>query len=974
MPAYQRKIFIVLLVLLTIYIGIVSSFAQTQLKTGTISGKVIDKAIGEELPGVLISVGTKAVVTDLNGKFILAGLAEGKVEVKISLLGYKPVSYPEVMVKAGQTTLLNVALEESSTSTQEVEVVAQIKRSSTDFLQLELRGMEAVSSGLSSEVIKRTPDRTVADAIKRVSGASVQDNKYAIVRGLADRYNMGYLNGTPLPSSEADRKAFSLDLVPSAIVENIIISKTATPDMAGDFGGGLVQINTKEIPYERTFYLQGGAQTHSLTTFNDFKQGPTSSTDWLGFDGGTRSLPSGVLPLDSTVRLNGRGNAARILADQANLFNNKFASNTINARPNYSFQAGYADRFSILDNDFGVIAYYTYSNSLRKVPSLSYLPKSFYVDPNTGKEDTTRAVDQDSIAFDNYKVNVINAGILNLTYKIGQRNKISLKNMFSMSSEEQNVLRTRKEVTLGGQEERMGNDYFYSYQSNRIFNSQLNGEHLFGERNFKLNYNFGYNDMLREMPDFKRLYYDSTIFRPDPDPSNWSYQRNQARVGSFANGASFNPGLSGRFYSILKENSRSVNISFTAPVKEIGTTAKIGVFLMDRQRSFNARNFLYVQASNYNPGKLDTILRLGPNEVFNQANFSEQTMLQRESTQPSDNYTAASDWKGGFFMLDHKWFNNRLNIIWGARYEGYRQQLTSASLGQKVKVDTTWGDLLPSVNFKYNITEDFVVRGAFSQTVSRPEFREFAPLAFYELNYNLVVIGNPALNRTKINNWDLKLEYYLQDGSMFSVNPFIKYFNNPVEFFIYDNAGGKQLSYFNTKEANNTGIEFEARLKFEFADKLLGTNWLKDLTVFGNYAYIDSKVNLEVLPGTAQLLKERPLQGQSPYLINLGLQYSNEDLGLDAQVTYNKFGRRIVITANAANALIWENPRDIIDLSISKTIYKKLSARFILGDLLAQDLILYQDRNLSGNLDDQDIKSFTFRNGRTLTLGINYTF
>lgn len=942
---------------------------------GTIAGKVIDKATAEELPGSIVAVptSTKGTTTDINGKFVLM-LEPGTYTIRVSQLGYQTQEFDGIVVKSGSTTLLNAAMVEAVSSTAEIEVVAKVKKSSSEFLQLELRNADAVSSGLSSEVIRRTPDKTVADALKRVSGASIQDNKYAIVRGLADRYNLGYINGVPLPSSEADRKAFSLDLIPSAVVENIIISKTATPDMAADFGGGLVQINTKEIPFERTIFLQAGGQTHSLTTGQDFKQGPTSSTDWLGFDGGTRSLPAGLLPQDSTIRLQGRGNDALKLVAQSVLFNNNFEATTSKGRPNYSFQAGYADRYKVFGNDLGLIAFYTYSNSLRYTPSLYYDPRSFRPDPVTGVADTTKPLDQDSIGFDNYKVNIINAGILNLTYKVGLRNKFSIKNMFSQSSETQNVIRDRKNIRDGGQQEVFGTDYFYYYQSNRIINSQLSGEHLFGERNFKLNYTLGYNDMLRETPDFKRVYYDTTTFKPDPDPSTWSGNQYQARVGAFSNGVAFNPGLSGRFFSTLKENSRSVNINFTAPIKEIGTNVKTGLFLMDRSRSFNGRNFLYVQATNVNPGALLPILKKDPGSIFANENFSDSTLLQRESTQPSDVYTASSDWRAAFLMFDHKWFSNKLHVIWGARYETFNQKLNSASLGQKIKVDTTWRDLLPSANIVYNLTDKLVLRGSFSQTLSRPEFREFAPLAFYEINYNLIVVGNPTLERTRINNWDFKAEYYFDNGSLISVNPFIKYFSKPVEFFITENSGGKQLSYFNTKEANNYGIELEARVKLDFAEQLLGTKALNDVTLFGNYAYINSKVNLEVLPGSSSILVDRPLQGQSPYLINFGLQYNNEDLGLDAQLTYNKIGRRIVITSNAAAGLIWENPRDVLDLSISKSLYKHLQFRFIMGDILAQDLIMYQDRNLNGNLDDLDLKTYVFRNGRTMSLSLAYTF
>jgi outer membrane receptor protein involved in Fe transport len=323
-------------------------------------------------------------------------------------------------------------------------------------------------------------------------------------------------------------------------------------------------------------------------------------------------------------------------------------------------------------------------------------------------------------------------------------------------------------------------------------------------------------------------------------------------------------------------------------------------------------------------------------------------------------------------MLDHKFWGDRVKFIYGARLETYRQRLTSARAGEPVSVDVTWQDLLPSATAIINATDKLVIRANASQTVSRPEFRELAPLAFYEVNYNVIAVGNDTLKRTRITNLDLKGEYYFDNGAMVAINPFFKYFRDPIETEIRKQSFSL-LNYLNTKEATNMGIELEARLPLSFVDTLFGTSQGRHFSLFGNYAYIFSRVNLETGSGSVPLAA-RPLQGQSPYLINAGLQYQNEDLGLDVQLSYNHIGRRIVFTNAAENGQVWENPRDLLDLSVSQKLYKGLTGRFVMGDILAQPLIWYQDLNLSGGLDDTDLRQFQFQNGRTFSVSLNYSF
>jgi outer membrane receptor protein involved in Fe transport len=294
--------------------------------------------------------------------------------------------------------------------------------------------------------------------------------------------------------------------------------------------------------------------------------------------------------------------------------------------------------------------------------------------------------------------------------------------------------------------------------------------------------------------------------------------------------------------------------------------------------------------------------------------------------------------------------------------------LNSVTGEDTINVNTTKTDLLPSGSLIFNFNEKTNLRINGSQTVSRPEFREFAPLAFYEINLNSIVVGNDKLVRTKVTNLDAKFEWYPQDGETFSINPFYKRFTNTVEQVVTRLTPFREVSYVNAKEANNYGVEFEARLSLaRFSEKLA------PITIFGNYAIIRSVVKND---DTALFqFTERPLSGQSPYVLNAGIQYSNAEKAFDLMLSVNRIGRRIQILASSERQFIWENPRTVVDFSITKTLFKKLQMRLTAGDLLAQDLTWYEDLNLNGKFDEgADAKTFNFKYGRTVSFSLNYTF
>uniref|UniRef100_UPI0033417A5B carboxypeptidase-like regulatory domain-containing protein n=1 Tax=Flavobacterium sp. TaxID=239 RepID=UPI0033417A5B len=264
-------------------------------QNGSLKGTLIDAKNATTLVGVnvIIKGANKSTISDGEGKFVITGIVPGVYEVEFSMIGYLPKQVSEVVITANEVTNLDVTLEEQKNTLEEVVITkTRAKAESVKSLLTQQKNNASVSDGISAETIKKTPDRTTSDVLKRISGASVQDNKFVVIRGLNDRYNVAFLNGAPLPSSESDRKAFSFDIFPSNLLDNLVITKTATPDLPSDFAGGVVQINTKSVPDRNFQTLSIGSGFNTITTFQEQRTYEGSGTDWLGYDNGVRAFPS----------------------------------------------------------------------------------------------------------------------------------------------------------------------------------------------------------------------------------------------------------------------------------------------------------------------------------------------------------------------------------------------------------------------------------------------------------------------------------------------------------------------------------------------------------------------------------------------------------------------------------------------------------------------------------------------------------
>ena len=464
---------------LALFLGCVFSLQAQQ-----ISGKIIDKANGESLPGTAVTIDktTQGVLTDIEGNYTLE-VQPGSYTIAISFIGYETAKV-EVEVKGKEVTYMNYALVEQKALLQEVVITAKVERSTSVAQFIERKKAVGVSDAISADLIRKTPDRTTSDVLKRVTGASIQEGKFAIIRGMNDRYNAGYLDGALLPSTEADRKAFAFDVVPANLLDNLTIIKAGSPDLVGDFGGGVIKINTKSVPEKFTQSITIGGQTHSLTTFKDFTQFKTYGGEQFNLFGNERNLPDfteGGLRTASTFA--SAAEKARF-ADITKTFNNDWSSTTSAAMPNARFAYSLGTPIKLNNNQkLGLIIALNYANT-RKV-------SDGQINSFDGSGQTSSFNDR------TFAQNISTGGIFNLNY-LATKTQVNFRNLLNMNTDNNTILRTGMANVI---DELSVRNQANLVNYNRLYNSIVSVKQIIGNNDLIINGSLSYSGVARRGKD-----------------------------------------------------------------------------------------------------------------------------------------------------------------------------------------------------------------------------------------------------------------------------------------------------------------------------------------------------------------------------------------------------------------------------------------------------------------------------------------
>lgn len=902
----------------------------TQAQKAKIIGK-ITSVKNEALIGVSLTLKsdkTQVSKTDVEGRYSFTIDVNKKYTLSLSYVGYESKLISDIIAaNAGEEVLLDILLEESSARLTDVTVGATktSNKGATDNALIAFqKNTNTVASVISAESIKRSPDRNTAEILKRTPGASIQEGKYIIVRGLADRYNQAMLNGILLTSTEADRKTFTFDLFPSQIIDNIIINKAFVPELPGEWAGGLIQVNTKDIPTKNFFNVQLGTSVNSLITGKDFFKDKGGKTDWLGLDDGSRALPTGY-----TIKSNFDTSSLGVKTALGKTMSNNWAPVLKTAKQNLSVQMNGGFSGTFWGKKIGGMIGVSYANSYR-----------FQDNTNNQNGITNEKFNPITELKDNKYFQDINMGALaGLSIFLNPLNKISYKAIVNVKTS--NVYNSRTGTDYTRQDLVKGNEFVFG--QNIFFTNQLNGEHSLSQK-LKFNWYGAFNILDAYTPDQRRIMYTKSINGTDPYILNISNTLSQ-QSGS-------------RIFQTLSDYIYTGGGDLTLKVKQ--QTIKAGYMIQIKDRLYDAQLFAITMPVD-NPA-----LRLLPAEsAFVSNNFGTGTdnkfafnAIQNRNFR----YLANTILNAGFLQFDNK-LSDGLRIVWGLRVENFDQLVGSVKKWDPRHTYSNVTDYLPGVNATIKLSQKANLRITGSQTVIRPELRELSALNIYDFELNASVSGNPSLKRTKITNTDLRFELYPAAGEMFTVGVFYKNFENPIESIFQEGAGGSSLfSFQNVSKATAFGFEIEGRKKLS-----------KRFTLQANGSYINSKID------DAALNISRSLQGQSPYLINTGILYDVVEKGFNTTLLFNQVGKRIYligdIQAGAGTPDVYENPRALIDFQISKKFAKsKAEIKLTISDLLNQRQIFYQNNNSNTDYNTiTDAIRLSRKYGTTYGVTINYS-
>nr|WP_068892048.1 TonB-dependent receptor [Pedobacter panaciterrae] len=982
--------------------NILISFDQAKKNSnaepGKIAGKVTDAKTGETIPGVtIITTGIATLVrTDVQGDYILK-LQPGEYKVEFRYIGYQTKIITGIAVKENGLTTLNIALQPATNQLKDVVITSSYRRESQSALYALQKNSTAITDGISSELISRTPDRNAGDALKRVTGVSVLEGKYAVVRGLSDRYNYTLLNGGLLPSTEPDRRTFSLDLIPAQAIESIIVTKTATADLPGEFAGGVVQVNTKDFPDQDFITLALGSGFYEGQTGKAFLKDQNGKYDWLGYDNGGRALPN-ELKLNSTE-------LSQLYPEErfrlSNLLSKGWAPvNSGNAQPIQQLQLGYGKTLNFSnDTKLGIIALGNYRRD-QNIDQIERYDLAHYQDvSNAGAGDSVRFMR--SYKEQSYRYLVNAGGLMNVAYQFG-KNKISVKSMFNRDFETVTTLK-EGEKTLDGPNDMAGSRVVDMHPTQKtLLGTQLQGEHKLGqEAPVTLTWNIAYNKIRKYEPNQTRMGY-LNLYQLDPV----RYKDQDYFVPEFGSIES-----SSKLFSDLKEDAYNVNFAILTPFKVANQPQiiKAGAFTQFRKREYFTQNLGYFDAArgvttpNDNqgfPSPFPIDVNQPIDQILSPENFRPGGLVLVNYELPANQYTGGANLASAFANVESNILDN-LRLIYGARVEFYTMSLsTSKELARRLPGSGGSGDdqspvdfiryntdVLPSASAIYSPLPSINVRAAYSKTLTRPEFREVSPYEYFDFVNGYATLGNPDLKRGTIQNLDFRVEWFPTSGEIFSASIFKKDLRDPVEITTQATSETAKFRryYKNIDAALVWGFEFELRKSLYFGT---GPDWLRNITVFGNYSRIHSKIKgkadaiaNEVNPE----LRERPLMGQSPFLLNAGLLVNAFKNTFSFSAAINRSGRRIVVvgtTAEDREAIgaypdIYENPRNQLDLQLGQKLFKqRIEIRLNAANLLKNKFIQYQDFDLNGKYSGNtfDATTFSKKSFSSYSLTLSYNF
>jgi hypothetical protein len=1150
----KKLIFVLLFTIPTIV------FAQN----ATIKGKVVDEDSGDNLIAatvVLLDATGKTITganTKYDGTYLLKNVKPGSYQLKFQYIGYQTKTVDKVEVKPDDKLTFDITLAEESVTTDVVVVTARAVKDNSAALLKDRQKSAASQDAIGAEEMSKKGASDAGDALKKVTGVTIQDGKSLVVRGLSNRYAKTQLNGAALPSADADSRSVDLDMFSTGMIENIVTIKTATPDKPGDFTGGAVDIKTKSYPDE--FFVNVGLSSNYnfQVTGEELLIGERQSTDWLGYDDGSRAMPNDfnsiidkygnrlpgfdgidneelaeyrwvdvnndglpeyideegnhIKALETFTDRNGNGrydqgeryidanDNGQFDFEQADGTNNEYFLNSeifndqLTARDLFAsqdmapvrliapvstgFSFGIGDQYKIgKSTPIGFVANLNYNRSFN-----SYQNGVF------GNWELTNAT-ADSLELLDYfteqkgQENVLLSTMLGVTTTLFKYNEIGVNFIYNQAST--NEGRYFNGISPGGSgipgkgitsiTNRFTDRNLYSFQFSGKHNLNFLKSINLGET--KLDWQVTTSENQRHEPNFRLfafVYEPEVEYQPgDPVPFNPIADVDTINTET---GQKYNPEVDGAFnpqrdsldysaaaYGInqsfqnpairIFRDMNETNLNFAAnleiPMDDIiGIPFKLktGGLIEQVERSFTEQWVLYEPDRNFfpdtdingNPYQFDPAVNLNSpfERLVGRDSVREDRIISMNYRRPEINsYTATQNVNAFYAMADFKVFK-KFRVITGARVEqsellALPLDTTQATLerfqGEYANINnlspsdsavTSLGfedfginetDILPSLNLVYELNKNSNLRAAYYKTLARPNMREMAPYFSFEFVGGFLNNGNPFLQRTLIDNYDLRYEWFPNVGELIAVSVYYKDFENPIERAIV--TANNEIRFLNAPSAWLVGAEFELRKNVgNLVNSISGldSKTLKKFDVSFNLSLTDAQVDVpqnsrdaeglidfsqdllndnrkndslaivaaggtdfSSLPSTVvdtnRVLK-RDFVGQSPYVVNFDISYTDPELGLNISTNFNVFGRRLDFVQLGRNPDVYELPRPDLNFIISKVFFENLKVKLNASNLLNPYTEFAQ------NYNGEDYTARRFRRGTAISLSVSYKF
>jgi TonB-dependent receptor len=887
-------------------------------ETGTLRGRAQDAQTGKALPFTNVSfykvidpqypAGFEAggALSQKDGTFS-ARLPAGTYRVLVRYVSYERAELRDVVVRAGAVTEITAQLVAKPIEVKAVKVTGDRIRDKEAALLVERKKSESISDAISSELMSKSTDSNAAEALERVTGLTVVEGKYVFVRGLGERYSATQINGASVGTPEPNKRVVPLDLLPTGALDNIQVQKSFTPDMDGEFGGGVVSVNTREFQQR----LVNQSLSLGLEAGGPEALGyDGGALDFLGFDDGTRSMPDLIHEIAGNRKVGaGFGLTPEQIQSIGRAFTNVWTPRPGGNTPSFSYSGAFADQFTVRGKQLGFLTTLSLSNafsSLERQDNQYFGGVEITADHTYDIHETQRSV--------------LGGVSSSLNLKLAADRSLKLSALYTRQADDEASISEGFDIDTG-----ILRTYRLAYVERGLLSTVLSGEQPLGGNGSKLDWTLSYSEAVRNEPDRREAYYERPEDRSTPFVLSTYH---------------FHPVQ--RLFGRSEEWDRGIKVNWLKPVtraKRFESSIKLGMAARDRNRNSGFRRFGFRWQ-----GTLTAIDRTRPaEELLIPENIGPRKFELQETTRENDNYFAQHLVNAGYGLADIRLWE-QLRLVAGARYEQSEQTVAARSPfygGPVSDVRLEDADLLPAYNLTWNATSKMNLRLGYSLTLNRPELRELAPFSIYNYEEGYLEEGDPRLTTARLRNYDVRWEMFPGRQELLAVSVFRKKLDRPIEKALDADVTGYRLTPRNGLYGELQGAEVEVRAglgsMWRVATRPLGggrkPGRLDDWALSFNWSRVESEVDVLLRNGTR---KTTPLNGQSTHATNIGLFYGTKRV--DGALLYKDFGRRLSSFSLTELPDVYEHPARGLDLSLGWNIWRSSRVRISAENLLDESV------------------------------------